>query len=113
MIRVIIAALLLVAVSSCNGQDKAAEREAYWSAATATYFAQPRQLGDLHAWLREQNVYYTFDNTDIVNGVWNVGLETVLVDTLVCEAWSVRLSLHVTPAGQITEHQITKQGRCL
>jgi hypothetical protein len=113
MIRAIIVALLLVAVSSCTGKDQAAEREAYWSAATGKFFAQPRQLGELHAWLREKNVYYTFNDSDIVNGAWNVGLETVLVETLVCEAWNVRLSVHVTSSGQITDHKITKQGRCL
>ena len=106
-------ALVLLTLTACSGEDKAAEKERAWVEATRTFFSQPRTLDDLHGWLRSKNVYYTFDATDVKNGMWKVGVEQVYVDTLFCEAWNIYLTVQVAPSGAIKDHAVTKAGRCL
>ena len=57
-------------------------------------------LDDLHTWLREHQVFYTFEDSDIADGNWRMTVETVYPEGLRCEF--VNIVLHV----QLDESQV-------
>jgi hypothetical protein len=63
-----IAAACLIGLAGCGGGVKADEREAYWASELGEFFVNERNLSELHPWLREHDVYYTIQESDIVDG---------------------------------------------
>ena len=113
MIARIAIALLLIAVVACDSAPQdVATRSSYWSRELRDFLASPRTLDDLHSWLRARNVFYTFDPSDVVNGHWVVGLETLPVDTLSCEFWRITLDVTVTDAQDIEGYSLKRVGTC-
>ncbi len=105
--------LVLVTVAGCSKNQDLEERESYWTAEADQFFQSPRNMGELHSWLREKQVYYTFDDDEIADGQWVKWLETIYVDGFVCETWSIRLTVSVSDDGVILAHKVDKAGRCL
>lgn len=87
-------------------------RDRYWSREVREFLSSPRSLDDLHSWLREHQVYYTFDDTDVVNGHWVAGLETIYPDTLLCEFWRFTLDVTVDEARKIAAYSLARIGAC-
>jgi hypothetical protein len=107
---------ILIVVSllaGCTGEAQVAERESYWSKKAGVFFDTEPSLEDLHHWLRDNDRYYTFDESEIVDGEWNVALETVRVETIVCESWTIFLEVTIDKDRNISDYKITKQGACL
>jgi hypothetical protein len=109
----IVQILVLIAIVGCSKNQEVEEREAYWKAEAEQFFQSPRDMVDLHSWLREKQVYYTFDHNEIADGQWVKWVETIYVDGIVCESWSIRLSVTVNDNGNILAHKVDKAGRCL
>lgn len=109
----IVLLLVLVATAGCRESQEVEEREAYWTAEAEQFFQSPRDMADLHSRLREQQIYYTFDHNEIADGQWVVSVETIYVDGIVCESWSIRLAVTVNDDGNILAHKVDKAGRCL
>ena len=105
--------LVLIAIAGCSKNQEVEEREAYWTAEAEQFFQSPRDMADLHSWLREKQVYYTFDHNEIADGQWVKSVETIYVDSIVCESWSIRLAVTVNDDGNILAHNVDKAGRCL
>lgn len=106
-------AVLLTILIGCGGNNNVDEREVYWTDELARFFETERNLSDLHPWLRMHDVYYTFDDSDIVDEVWRVQLEWILLDELVCESWFFFLDVTVDKSNQIKEYSLEQQGICL
>lgn len=77
------------------------------------FFQAPRSMDDLHSWLLEKQVYYTFDEDEILNGHWSKGLETIYANGIVCESWTIRLNVTVNDKSEILTHTVDKTGVCL
>src|SRR5262245_48968962 len=113
MIARVAVALLLIAVAACDrAPQEVATRSSYWSGEVRGFLASPRTLDDLHFWLRAHNVFYTFDESDLVNGHWVVGLETLPVDTLSCEFWRITLDVTVNDGHKIEGYSLKRIGTC-
>ena len=108
----VVVALVLLIVG-CQSNDLLAKRDAYWNNEIASFFSEPRALKDLHPWLREHEVSYTFDEKEVSDGEWSVGLERVDGDGFVCEFWLLRLKVSIEPGGLISDHAFLKEGMCL
>lgn len=105
--------LVLIVIGGCAGNSRElAARDAYWSGEVRDFFSSPHSLDDLHAWLRWHDVYYTFDDSNIVNGHWAVEVETVYSDWSSCEFWHVTLDVMVSGAKEITGYSLKRLGTC-
>jgi hypothetical protein len=111
--RCVAVALLAFTVAACTQDRNVVEKEKAWVDAANVFLAQPRTLGDIHAWLRTRNVYYTFDDADVRDGTWRVGLDKIYVESLLCEAWSVYLTVQIAPDGAVLNHSVATSGQCL
>ena len=89
------------------------ERNEYWSSEIDFFFAHDRSLDELHSWLRNHNVYYTFEDSDIVDGKWRVGLEQIQLDGIVCEKWAFYLEVAVDDSREVQSHLLEQMGVCL
>ena len=104
---------MLVAITGCNKNHEVEEREVYWKAEAEQFFQSPRDMADLHSWLREKQVFYTFEDSDIAGGQWVKGVEKIYVDGFVCESWTILLTVTVNNDSEILAHKIDKAGPCL
>ena len=109
----LISLLAVLATSSCASDSEVAQREEYWKSEADSFFQTPRHMDDLHSWLREMRVFYTFEDHEIANGEWARALERINVDGFVCESWTIQLSVAVGDEGEILTHTVSKSGTCL
>lgn len=105
--------LLASILGACVRSPQVEERIAYWKSETDRFFRDHRNLVEVHSWLRQQDIYYTFDQGDVANGEWTVGLEKVYIDSFNCEWIDIRLHLSVTDTNQISEYRLEEGGPCL
>ena len=70
-------------------------------------------LYDIHPWLRERGVFYTFDDDDIVDGTWNVTLEKLYPDTMRCEWVDIILVIDFDEAGRVRSSFVDLKHACL
>lgn len=70
-------------------------------------------MADLHSWLREKQVYYTFEDSETEDGQWVKGVEKIYVDGLACESWTIQLTVTVNDEDKILAHKVDKAGTCL
>ena len=104
--------LLSLALSGCGPNAEVTEREEYWTAEAASFFKAERRMSELHSWLREHEVYYTFEESEIIDGRWAKGLEKVYVDSSVCDPWTILLTVTVGDSDEILEHSVRRLGSC-
>ena len=104
---------VLVAIAGCSKNQEVEEREVYWKEEADRFFQSPRDMADLHSWLREKQVYYTFEDSEIADGQWAKGVEEIYVDGIVCESWTILLTVTVGDGGEILAHKVHKAGTCL
>lgn len=109
----IVLLLSLIGVASCGKNQDVEEREAYWTAEAEQYFQTPRDMEDLHSWLRKKQVFYTFEEKEIVDGQWVKVVEKIYVDGFVCESWSILLTITVNDENEILTHDVSAAGTCL
>ena len=113
LLRVAVPLIVIVLIlSGCGHPDVVAEREKFWQQEAATFFTENRDLGDLHSWLRSHNIYYTFERTEILNGRWTKGLETIYTDSFTCDPWKILLTVTVNDSDEIVEHSVSRLGTC-
>ena len=74
----------LVLLASCGEDSKVEPREQYWTDELSSFFKEERTLTELHTWLREHDVYYVFDTSDVEGDEWRVELERILLNEIVC-----------------------------
>ena len=106
--------ILAVILASCRGDARVDDRRGYWESEVKLFFSDDRSLDELHSWLREREIYYTFDSEDILDDVWTVTLEKVYVDTFRCE-W-INIDLRVNIASQVylgRWYEVAVSGNCL
>ena len=70
-------------------------------------------LDDIHPWLRERGVFYTFDDDDIVDGTWNVTLEKLYPDTMRCVWVDIILVIDFDEAGRVRSSFVDLKHACL
>jgi hypothetical protein len=102
-----------LATSGCGGNGEVERREEHWKTEADSFFRSPRNMGDLHSWLRERQVFYTFEKEEVVDGVWAKVLERIYVDGFVCESQVVLLTVTVSDAGEILTYSVSKGGTCV
>ena len=108
-----VALFLIVLGEGCAREpEQLTARDRYWSREVREFLSSPRSLDDLHSWLREHQVYYTFDDSNVVNGHWVAGLETIYPDTLFCEFWRFTLDVTVDEAREIAGYSLARVGAC-
>ena len=107
------AAAALLILSGCIYGDRVGPREQYWTTELGLFLQEDRSLRDLHSWLRDRDVRYTFEDGDVVDGYWRVPLERIAADGLVCESWQLYLDVAVDPSGDVRSHSLEKAGVCL
>lgn len=105
--------LVLLAISGCARYGEVSEREEYWKAEAESFFQSPRNMNDLHSWLRERQVFYTYEDHEIVDGEWAQVLEKIYVDGIVCESWAILLRVTVGGEGEVLTHSVRSSGTCL
>ena len=103
---------LFVLPSACGSPDIVGEREQFWQQEAAAYFETGRDLADLHSWLRSYDIYYTFEESELLNGQWTKGLETIYVDSFICDPWKILLTVKVDDSEKIVEYEISRLGMC-
>lgn len=108
---------LLLAITillvGCGSYSAVEPREKFWTNELSVFFEEERTLTQLHSWLREHDVYYVFDPSEVVDGAWRVELERVLLNEVVCESWFFYLDVAVEEAGRIESHSLEQMGVCL
>ena len=109
----IVLLFLLIGIAGCGKNQDVGEREAYWTAEAEQFFQTPRDMADLHSWLREKRVFYTFEDKEIIDGQWVKGVEKIYVDGFVCESWTILLTITVNDEDEILTHDVGKLGTCL
>ena len=102
----------ILILASCGHPDVVGEREKVWKEEAARFFAEDRDLGDLHSWLRSHNIYYTFERAEILNGQWTKGLETIHTDSFICDPWKIMLTVTVNDSDEIVEYGVSRLGTC-
>jgi hypothetical protein len=88
------------------------EREQYWKREAAAFFEVDKDMGELHSWLRSHDIYYTFEDSEIFNGQWTKGLETIHTDSFVCDPWEILLAVEVNESKEIVEYRVSRLGTC-
>jgi hypothetical protein len=113
-VRTAVALMLALSAAACAGRDEATAKTKQWSEAITAFLAQPRKLDDLHPWLGERHVTYTFEQADVVNGSWHVMVEHIHAEDFFCEVRYIILTVQVSSAGDITGHSVSEedQGLC-
>ena len=110
--RKILLPFLLLLLAGCGPNTEVAEREEYWKAEAASFFEVERELSELHSWLREHEVYYTFEESEIIDGNWTKGLEKIYDDSSICDPWTILLTVSLVDSGEILEYSISRLGTC-
>ena len=105
--------IFLSALSGCGPDPEFVQRQDVWLSEASSFFQDQKSLSDVHPWLRKQNVIYTFDNRDVVDGSWNVTLEKLYLYSFRCEWKDIRLYITVDDAGIVTAHSVSSDGPCL
>ena len=106
--------IVMLLAGGCSQNEDVNRQVIAWENKTNAFFEEKKTLENLHSWLREQNVYYTFHNSEVKNGDWAVGLETINVDTFRCERVKVILNVTMNSEGVINTHNVyLDEGACL
>ena len=69
-------------------------------------------MDELHSWLRSHDIYYTFENSELLDGRWTIGLETIHTDSFVCDPWKILLTVQVNNTDEIVDHNVHRLGMC-
>ena len=104
---------MLLALLGCGPIPEVVERQQYWLGETDTFFQQSRNLADVHSWLRQRVIVYSFGESDVVDGNWNVTLERIYVHRFRCEWMDIRLYVTVDDSHHIRAHSVSSDGPCL
>lgn len=112
MPRIVLLSVLLL-LTSCGPIPQVDERKEHWSGEVDSFFATERTMQDVHSWLRSQNVTYTFDESDIIDGIWTMTLEKVYVENWRCEWVDIQIVVLIDDARSITGHEMTEHRVCM
>ena len=104
--------VVLAALSGCGDMSEFGERAEYWQLETAHFIRGRVTLDELHTWLRERNVVYTFEDSDIVDGNWRMTVETVYPGGLRCEFVNIVLHVQVDDSQVIQSHYYDFEDAC-
>ena len=104
--------IVLTALSGCGDLSDFEERADYWQIETAYFIRGRVTLDELHGWLRERGVVYTFEESDIVDGNWQVLVETVYPDGLRCEFANIVLNVQLDESKVIQSFYYDFDGAC-
>lgn len=70
-------------------------------------------LDDIHPWLRERGVFYTFDEDHIIDGAWTVTLEKLYPNTFRCEWVGIVLVIEFDDARRVRSSFVDLKHACL
>ena len=84
----------------------------YWSGEADSFFDDQQTMQDVHSWLRSNNVIYTFDDSDIVNGNWSMTLEKIYLDGWRCDWVDIQIEISVDDSLQVQSHGLHKKRAC-
>ena len=70
-------------------------------------------MKEAHAWLRARNVYYTFDESDIIDGVWKVAVDQIYLKSFRCEWSRVWLHIYVDASRNTNAWYLSFEDNCL
>ncbi len=88
------------------------ERSDYWQTQTSQFIRGRVTLDDLHAWLRERDVSYTFEDSDVVDGNLPIVVETVRPSSLRCESVQIILNVQLDSSEVVQSLFYDFDGRC-
>ena len=109
-VSLLIIAILLV---GCGPIPELEERVEYWTLETTDFLRGTVTIDDIHPWLRERGVIYTFDDDDIVDGSWKVALEKLYPNTFRCEWVDIVLVVGFDDIGRVQSSYIDLNQACL
>jgi len=104
---------MALVLSACAPNSQVEERKQYWAGEANAFFQVGRTMDQVHPWLRELKVYYTYDDGDIVDGNWTVSLEKIYTETFRCEWVDIRLHLAVDNSQRVLGYFLDDAGPCL
>ena len=84
-----------------------------WNEEAEEFFQTKKNMNELHEWLRNKNVFYTFEKNGIIDNNWSVILDSVRVNSIACESWLIMLSITLNNKREIETHNVEKHGNCL
>jgi len=104
--------VVVLVLSGCGPIPEVETRFAYWSGETDLFFEKARTLDDLHGWLRAHGIFYTFEDSDVIDGKWAMTLETVYPDTVRCEFVNIQVSVTVDDLQRVRTHSLSQDRAC-
>ncbi len=110
MAAALLATLMLY---GCGDMKEVEQRSDYWQIETSLFIRGHVTLDELHTWLREHEVVYTFDDSDIVDGNWRIIVETVRPKSFRCEFVHIILNVQLDPTNVIQSFYFDFDGGCL
>ncbi len=109
---VIMAIMITALLTGCGRMTDFQERVDYWSMEQSLFFRGLVTIDDIHPWLRERGVIYTFDPQDIVDRTWTVTLEKVYPQSLRCEWINIDLVVGFDDIGRVQSTYIDFNEAC-
>lgn len=111
-LRTVAVVLVLMALSGCGNRSDFEERVDYWQSETAYFIRGRVTLDELHRWLRERGVFYTFEDSDIVDGNWRMTVETVYPKGIRCQFANIVLHVQLDESQVIQSFYYDFEGAC-
>lgn len=107
--------LLIIAVFlvGCGPIPELEERVEYWSLETSELLRGTVTIDDIHPWLRERGVIYTFGSDDVVDRTWTVALEKLYPNTFRCEWVDIVLVVESDDLDRVRSSYIDLNHACL
>ena len=99
-------------LASCGPMPELEERMDYWTMESSMFLRGLVTLEDIHPWLRERGVVYTFEDDDIVDGTWAITLEKVYPSTIRCKWVDIKLVINFDDARRVQSSYVDLDGAC-
>ena len=104
--------LTVLGVAACGPIPQVDVRAQYWAGEANSFFDEQRTMQEVHSWLRSNNVIYTFEESDIVDGHWTMTLEKVYLDGWRCEWIDIQINVSVNDSLAIQGHDLAQKRSC-
>jgi len=111
--RTVLVLVIAISLVGCGPIPEVEERLEYWTLEKSEFLRGTITIDDIHPWLRERSVIYTFSDDDIVDGKWTVALEKLHPNTFRCKWVDIILVVEFDDLGRVRSSFVDLNHKCL